>query len=186
MNHSFTHPYARPTDNPSPRRQSISHSSTHSLSPLRHAEAEQPPPQPEPSQPPPVQEQEPGQYRQLDRALAQRYMELVFARRRRAAQIREGGEPPVMRPRMEICDAPSTPHITALFEIPGLRKDQIHVHLTPEGRLTISGERRAPPLLHNATDPTLPRYPVCEIKYGKYERTVEVPSGLETSAPLLV
>ncbi|KAI0050279.1 HSP20-like chaperone, partial [Auriscalpium vulgare] len=80
--------------------------------------------------------------------------------------------------RMEICDEPDSHLVTAVFELPGLRKEEIGVHLTKEGRLTISGDRRAPPLLNNA-DPSLPRYPVRELKYGKFERTVDIPAGLE-------
>jgi hypothetical protein len=52
------------------------------------------------------------------------------------------------------------------------------VHLTNDGRLTISGDRRAPPLLAN-TDPTLAMYPVKELKYGRFERTINVPTGLQ-------
>lgn len=80
---------------------------------------------------------------------------------------------------MEICDAPDSPVITAILEIPGIRKEEIGVTVVPEGRLIISGERRAPPLLHNDSDTTLPRYPVHEIKYGRFERTIDVPPGLE-------
>lgn len=80
---------------------------------------------------------------------------------------------------MEICDVPDSPVITATLEIPGIRKEEIGVTVIPEGRLTISGERRAPPLLHNDSDTSLPRYPVREIKYGRFERTISVPPGLE-------
>ncbi|KAH9960596.1 hypothetical protein BGW80DRAFT_1362486, partial [Lactifluus volemus] len=51
---------------------------------------------------------------------------------------------------VEICDQPQSQYITATFELPGLKKEEIGVHLTPDGRLTISGDRRAPPLLTNA------------------------------------
>jgi len=52
------------------------------------------------------------------------------------------------------------------------------VHLTNDGRLTISGERRPPPLLAN-TDSSLAMYPVKELKYGRFERTIDVPAGLQ-------
>ena len=81
---------------------------------------------------------------------------------------------------MEICDAPDSPTITALFELPGIRKEEIGVHITLAGKLTISGERRRPPLLTNE-NPELPRYTVRELKYGRYERTLQVPEGLEVS-----
>ncbi|THH20463.1 hypothetical protein EW146_g912 [Bondarzewia mesenterica] len=117
-------------------------------------------------------------YRRFDRSLAKRYVQLVLAHRRRTAALRTGVSTEPLQPRMEICDAPDSPVITAVFELPGLRKDEIGVHITPMGRLTISGERRRPPLLNNESE-GLPRYPVRELKYGRFERTVEVPPGLE-------
>jgi HSP20 family protein len=79
---------------------------------------------------------------------------------------------------VEICDQPQSRFVTATFELPGLKKEEIGVHLTHDGRLTISGERRPPPFLAN-TDPALTLYPVKEFKYGKFERTISVPAGLE-------
>ncbi|KAI0249800.1 hypothetical protein BJV78DRAFT_1225034 [Lactifluus subvellereus] len=118
-------------------------------------------------------------YRSLDRALAARYVQLILAHRQRLAAIQRGvslSEP--MRPRVEICDQPQSHYITATFELPGLKKEEIGVHLTPDGRLTISGDRRAPHLLAN-TDPTHAMYPVKELRYGRFERTINVPAGLE-------
>jgi HSP20 family molecular chaperone IbpA len=79
---------------------------------------------------------------------------------------------------VEICDQPESRFVTATFEVPGLKKEEIGVHLTHDGRLTISGYRRPPPLLSN-TDPSFVVYSVKEIKYGRFERTVNVPAGLE-------
>jgi HSP20 family protein len=135
-------------------------------------------------------------YRSLDRALATRYVHLVLAHRRRLAAVQHGitsQEP--MRPRcvlqrlstyppsllsssVEICDQPQSHFVTATFELPGFKKEEIGVHLTHDGRLTISGDRHPPPFLSN-TDPALPTYPVKELKYGRFERTINVPSGLE-------
>jgi HSP20 family protein len=139
-------------------------------------------------------------FRSLDRALAAKYVRLVLAHRRRvAAAHSHGGE--IMRPRcvpsflspstltflnpasVEICDQPQSRFVSATFELPGLKKEEIGVHLTHDGRLTISGTRRPPPFLANA-DPTFVVYPVKEIKYGRFERTINVPAGLEVS-PLL-
>ena len=138
-------------------------------------------------------------FRSLDRALAAKYVHLVMAHRRRVAAAQShGGE--IMRPRcvfsfffslsspdfpasVEICDQPQSSFVTATFELPGLKKEEIGVHLTHDGRLTISGYRRPPPLLA-ITDPTFVVYPVKEIKYGRFERTINVPAGLEV-CPLL-
>lgn len=137
-------------------------------------------------------------FRSLDRALAAKYVQLVMAHRRRVAGAQsQGGR--MMRPRcvprfpslfspdfpasVEICDQPQSHFVTATFELPGLKKEEIGVHLTHEGRLTISGYRRPPPFLEN-TDPSFVAYPVKEIKYGRFERTINVPPGLEV-CPLL-
>jgi HSP20 family protein len=85
---------------------------------------------------------------------------------------------PDFRASVEICDQPQSPFVTATFELPGLKKEEIGVHLTHDGRLTISGDRRPPPFLTN-TDATFVVYPVKEIKYGRFERTINVPPGLE-------
>jgi HSP20 family protein len=79
---------------------------------------------------------------------------------------------------VEICDQPQSHFVTATFELPGLKKEEIGVHLTHDGRLTISGNRRPPPFLANS-DPSFVVYPVNEIKYGRFERTINVPAGLE-------
>jgi HSP20 family protein len=84
---------------------------------------------------------------------------------------------------VEICDQPQSHFVTATFELPGLKKEEIGVHLTHDGRLTISGNRRSPAFLTN-TDPSFVVYPVKEIKYGRFERTINVPAGLEV-CPLL-
>jgi HSP20 family protein len=118
-------------------------------------------------------------YRSLEHALASKYVQLVLARRRRVAAVQGGVSlPEAMRPRLEICDEPQSRFVTATFELPGLKKEEIGVHLTNDGRLTISGDRRPPPLLAN-TDPTLAMYHVKEFKYGRFERTINVPPGLQ-------
>lgn len=118
--------------------------------------------------------------RRLEREFARRYVVMVQANRRRTLAVQNGTSASTapLIPRMEICDAPDSPTITALFELPGIRKEEIGVHITLAGKLTISGERRRPPLLTNE-NPELPRYTVRELKYGRYERTLQVPEGLE-------
>jgi len=55
--------------------------------------------------------------------------------------------------------------------------------LTNYGRLTISGDRRPPPLFSN-TDSTLAMYPVKELKYGRFERTISIPAGLQVCSSI--
>jgi HSP20 family protein len=77
-----------------------------------------------------------------------------------------------------MCDQPQSRFVTATFEPPGLKKEEIGIHLTHDGRLTISGYRQSPPFLAN-TDPASVVYSVKEIKYGRFERTINVPASLE-------
>ena len=86
---------------------------------------------------------------------------------------------------MEICDHPGSRFVTATFELPGLRKEEIGVHLTHDGRLTISGDRQPPAFLAN-TDPGLAVYPVKELKYGRFERTINIPAGLEVRVLIII
>ena len=84
---------------------------------------------------------------------------------------------------LEICDEPQSRFVTATFELPGLKKEEIGVHLTNDGRLTISGDRRPPPFLANI-NPTLAMYPTKEFKYGRFERTIDVPAGLQVCSSI--
>ncbi|KAI0317989.1 hypothetical protein OF83DRAFT_76428 [Amylostereum chailletii] len=79
---------------------------------------------------------------------------------------------------MQIYDSPHASTVTALFELPGMQNNEINVSVGRDGRLTVTGERRPPPLFE---DPEVgrSRYPVSEIKYGKFERTVNIPPGIE-------
>jgi hypothetical protein len=79
---------------------------------------------------------------------------------------------------MQICESPTSTHITALFELPGLKNSDINVNVTRDGTLTVSGERRAPTLLADA-EHSSKYFPIQEIKYGKFERSLKVPTGVE-------
>jgi HSP20 family molecular chaperone IbpA len=94
--------------------------------------------------------------------------------------------------------------MVAYIELPGLSREEIDVRLTPRHALVISGERRAPPLAQSCIQPvetkdndsgtgsdvaadrkdTMPvravnnrnLHPISEIKFGRFYRTIEVPS----------
>ncbi|OAX43722.1 hypothetical protein K503DRAFT_680444, partial [Rhizopogon vinicolor AM-OR11-026] len=76
--------------------------------------------------------------------------------------------------RVEICDDPSSSRITATLELPGMKADDVRVILERDNLLAISGERvqKAP-----SNQSASAGYPVREIKYGKFIRTLDVPSG---------
>lgn len=116
------------------------------------------------------------QFQALDRALARRYVfRLLHEQRLRRIQEQPQGEV-IFRPRVEICDDPSSSRITATLELPGMKADDVRVTLERDSLLAISGERvsKAP----QASDqPTSVNFPLREIKYGKFLRTLDVPSG---------
>ncbi|KAI0357813.1 HSP20-like chaperone [Trametes cingulata] len=94
----------------------------------------------------------------------------------------------IYKPRMELWDDGQSPTITAVFELPGLRADEILVDVV-DGRLVVSGERRAHSLSSAAggrgqisSAASAPgSSQVRELKYGMFRRTVEVPAGCTTS-----
>ena len=85
---------------------------------------------------------------------------------------------------MMIHDSPTSTHISAHFELPGLQTTDIDVHVTLDGRLIVSGERRAP-LEFTAPQASRERkspqvlFPVSEFRFGRFERVVNVPPGIE-------
>lgn len=80
--------------------------------------------------------------------------------------------------RLEICDDPSSSRITATLELPGMKSDEIRVHLDKNDVLLISGERRSRMPSDQESDV---RYLAKEIKYGRFERALRVPKGTMVS-----
>jgi HSP20 family protein len=80
---------------------------------------------------------------------------------------------------VEICDDPSSSRITATLELPGMKADDVRVTLERDKLLAISGERvsKAP-----SDQSASVNFPVREIKYGKFLRTLDVPSGTMVSS----
>lgn len=68
---------------------------------------------------------------------------------------------------MDIHESPDTKTVTATFELPGLRKEDVHIELHDD-RITISGE---------TTLPCQKDYAVQERRHGKFSRTLCVPRG---------
>ncbi|KAJ8596042.1 HSP20-like chaperone [Rhizopogon salebrosus TDB-379] len=114
------------------------------------------------------------QFQALDRALARRYVVRLLHEQRLRRRQQQHQEDVIFRPRVEICDDPSSSRITATLELPGMKADDVRVILERDNLLAISGERvsKAP---SNQSTPA--SYPVREIKYGKFYRTLDVPSG---------
>jgi len=94
---------------------------------------------------------------------------------------------PMYIPRVDIIDDAGSPTIDAIFEVPGLRSDEIHVTLR-EGHVVVHGERR--PSYRNPT--SLPveessshsntRAPlVRELRYGPFQRRIKLPDNIRES-----
>ncbi|KAI0718572.1 hypothetical protein C8T65DRAFT_706755 [Cerioporus squamosus] len=131
-------------------------------------------------------QKEDPRYRDLDRMLARAYIEL---QRQRVQQKRTG----VFMPRMDLCDDPGNPYITAMLEVPGMKAEHLSVRIE-HGRLIVEGERTGPHLhisgnasANSSSEPradaesetaTLALYPVRELKYGKFRREINIPTGV--------
>ncbi|KAE9405508.1 hypothetical protein BT96DRAFT_1015494 [Gymnopus androsaceus JB14] len=89
-------------------------------------------------------------------------------------------------PRCELFEDPASNLVTASFELPGVRKHEIDLHLR-EGYLVVEGERRRPDNEHvssssrEAADAIASRreFRVQELRYGKFERRIPVPPGTQ-------
>jgi len=80
--------------------------------------------------------------------------------------------PKVMRPKMDLHENAEANTVTATFELPGLKKEdvQLDVH---NGRLTISGESKT------EVNQEEHGYAVRERRYGKFSRTLQLPEGVK-------
>jgi Hsp20/alpha crystallin family len=86
-------------------------------------------------------------------------------------------------------DDSSSPRIAATFELPGVKNNEVTMHLH-DGKLHVHGERRPRVLSQNPevltndmVDASSRRLtlPVQELKYGKFQRTLDVPGSLKVS-----
>jgi len=78
----------------------------------------------------------------------------------------------VIRPRMDLHEDPKANTVTATFEMPGLKKEdvQIDVH---NGRLNISAETKL------SEDYDKDGYAIRERRFGKFARTLQLPQGVK-------
>ncbi|KAI0037084.1 hypothetical protein K488DRAFT_81577 [Vararia minispora EC-137] len=135
-------------------------------------------------------------YRAFDRHFAARYFQLADAHRKRVSAV-ASGTLPLLKPRhaynacqssflnshwcrMQIYSPPTATYVTALFELPGMKNSDITVNVTRDGKLTVCGERKAPSILADPEHRDI-HFPVQEIKYGRFERSLNIPPGVEVS-----
>lgn len=77
--------------------------------------------------------------------------------------------------RMDLYENKEANTVTATFELPGLRKEDVSIDVH-NGRLSISGESRT----SNERDEA--GYAVRERRYGKFSRALQLPQGIKVSA----
>ncbi|KAJ3565005.1 hypothetical protein NP233_g7913 [Leucocoprinus birnbaumii] len=94
----------------------------------------------------------------------------------RELQRREKGEEVApsksIRPRMDLHEDTNKNLVTASFELPGLKKDDVHIDVH-NNRLTVSGESQ----INKDYDER--GWAVCERRFGKFSRTLQLPQGVK-------
>jgi HSP20 family protein len=73
---------------------------------------------------------------------------------------------------MDLYEDKDNNRVTASFELPGLRKEDVHVDIH-DGRLSISGETAA------ETERERDGYAVRERRVGKFSRSLQLPRGVK-------
>ena len=150
-------------------------------------------------------QREDPRYRGLDRVLARAYIALMHrwnaARKRlergflvpRYAIVHASPYAGLYRCRMDLRDDPADPHIFAMLEVPGMRREELLLQVK-DSRLIIEGERIASHdipqvpgprssssnVAEVSTPPSL--YPIHKLKYGKVKREIALPAGVDVGA----
>ncbi|KZV96769.1 HSP20-like chaperone [Exidia glandulosa HHB12029] len=76
------------------------------------------------------------------------------------------------RPRMDVHESKDTNLVTATFELPGLKKDDVTIDVH-NGRLTVSGA------VNTSSEETKDGYVVRERRSGKFSRDLLLPQGVK-------
>ncbi|GLB34862.1 putative small heat shock protein (HSP20) family protein [Lyophyllum shimeji] len=113
--------------------------------------------------------------RLLDDALSPRYTSTNQNQLQRRQQTEgEAGAVRPLKPRMDLHEDPQKNEVTATFELPGLRKEDVNIEVQ-NGRLIVSGESKM------STERDESGYAVRERRYGKFSRTLQLPAGVKES-----
>lgn len=78
--------------------------------------------------------------------------------------------------RMDLHENTDNNTVTATFELPGLKKDDVSIDVH-NGRLTISGESKM------STEHDEGGYAIRERRYGRFSRTLQLPQGVKVNQP---
>ncbi|EDR00528.1 uncharacterized protein LACBIDRAFT_192054 [Laccaria bicolor S238N-H82] len=77
-----------------------------------------------------------------------------------------------LKPRMDLHEDKEKNLVTATFELPGLKKEDIHLEIQ-NGRLSVSADSKI------SKDYEEGGYAVRERRYGKFSRTLQLPQGVK-------
>ncbi|KAF7316161.1 SHSP domain-containing protein [Mycena indigotica] len=76
------------------------------------------------------------------------------------------------RPKMDLHENAASNTVTATFELPGIKKEDVHIETAP-GRLRISAESRI------SEEHEKDGYAIRERRFGKFSRTLQLPHGVK-------
>jgi len=82
------------------------------------------------------------------------------------------GDAHTFRPKMDLHENPEANTVTATFELPGIKKEDVQIETLP-GRLRISAESKI------SEEHEQDGYAIRERRYGKYARTLQLPQGVK-------
>ncbi|KAL0946915.1 hypothetical protein HGRIS_013076 [Hohenbuehelia grisea] len=88
--------------------------------------------------------------------------------RQRGDQVNPG----VLKPRMDVHEDAASNTVTASFEFPGLKKEDVSIDVH-NGRLTVSAQSNA------SSEREEGGYAVRERRFGKFSRTLQLPQGVK-------
>ncbi|KAG5638907.1 hypothetical protein H0H81_008968 [Sphagnurus paluster] len=77
-----------------------------------------------------------------------------------------------LKPRMDLHENAESNRVTATFELPGLKKEDVNIDFR-DGRLTISAETKI------SEEHEKNGYAVRERRFGKVSRTLQIPQGVK-------
>ncbi|KAG5635846.1 hypothetical protein H0H81_009875 [Sphagnurus paluster] len=92
--------------------------------------------------------------------------------RARRAVENDDGAVRSLKPRMDLHENAESNLVTATFELPGLKKEDINIDLR-DGRLTVSAETKI------SEEHEKDGYAVRERRFGKMSRTLQLPQGVK-------
>ncbi|KAJ3498996.1 hypothetical protein NMY22_g19549 [Coprinellus aureogranulatus] len=91
---------------------------------------------------------------------------------RRDASGNSDGAVRAFKPRMDLHEDKEKNLVTATFELPGIKKEDISIDMH-NGRLTVSAESKV------SSEHKEEGYAVRERRYGKFSRTLQLPQGVK-------